>query len=330
MLTSEWARNPEPGRLEDSLSNRIPRVSIGLPVYNGGDFLAGAVDSLLSQTFEDFELIISDNASSDATESICRERAARDARVRYLRNPRNLGATRNFNRVVELARAPYFKWAAHDDQHEPEYLARCVEVLDRDRGVVLAHARSRDIDGRGRSIPTDTDDVDASSPLAALRFHRLADLHHSCVALFGVMRADALRATPLHGDYAGCDRVLLSEIGLMGRFHHAPETLFVHRQHERRSTQQHDDPRTRGQWFDPAQAGRLSPTFVRMLEGYRSAIRRARISVVDKWLCHAVLLAWMNRHRHQLHRDASLARELRGRGRAGSELLAVLFKEGQR
>ena len=99
-----------------------PRVSIGLPVYNGELFLENALDSILSQTYSDFELIISDNASDDKTEEICRSYAARDKRVRYSRNAHNLGAAPNYNRVYHLARGRYFKWASHDDVLAPEFL----------------------------------------------------------------------------------------------------------------------------------------------------------------------------------------------------------------
>ena len=110
---------------EVEVTTRTPRVTIGLPVYNGEDFLESALDTLLAQTYTDFELVIADNASTDRTGEICR-RAARDARVRYHRNDENVGAMRNFNRVFELARGEYFMWAAHDDAHEPDYLRRCV------------------------------------------------------------------------------------------------------------------------------------------------------------------------------------------------------------
>src|SRR3954470_1068595 len=97
------------------MSERRPRVSIGLPVYNGQRFLAPAVSSLLAQTFADFELVICDNASTDDTEAICRRFAERDPRVRYHRNEQNVGAAPNFNRALALSTGQYFKWAAHDD-----------------------------------------------------------------------------------------------------------------------------------------------------------------------------------------------------------------------
>src|ERR1051326_2036095 len=112
------------------MSNQKPRVSIGLPVYNGQQFLEEAINSLLAQTYSDFELIISDNASTDATEQICRAHAAADPRIRYYRNDKNRGPVWNLNRVFELARGELFKWAAHDDVCAPTLVERCVEVLE--------------------------------------------------------------------------------------------------------------------------------------------------------------------------------------------------------
>ena len=119
------------------MTQPTPRVSIGLPVYNGERFLARAIDSLLAQDFVDFELVISDNASTDGTGEISRDYAARDPRIRYHRNERNIGAVGNFNRTLDLASGEYFKWAAHDDWCAPQFLGRCVEVLDDDPSTVL-------------------------------------------------------------------------------------------------------------------------------------------------------------------------------------------------
>src|SRR6185295_20414870 len=104
------------------MQNRPPRVSIGLPVFNGEQLLRQAVDSLLAQTFSDFELVISDNGSTDGTEAICREYAARDSRIRYLREPENRGGSWNFSRLPPLARGEYFRWSCHDDICEPTHL----------------------------------------------------------------------------------------------------------------------------------------------------------------------------------------------------------------
>lgn len=113
------------------------RVSIGMPVYNGGATIEEAVSSLLAQTFTDFELLISDNASTDETESICRAFAEKDNRVRYVRQPENRGGVANFAFVLSTTTAPYFMWAAADDIWAPEYLATVVRLLDDDRNAII-------------------------------------------------------------------------------------------------------------------------------------------------------------------------------------------------
>ena len=111
------------------MSESVPRVTIGLPVYNGENYLAAAIESLLSQTFTDFELVICDNGSTDRTEQVCRAYAARDARIRYYREVENRGLAWNFSRTFELARGEYFKWHAHDDLCGPTLLRGALEAL---------------------------------------------------------------------------------------------------------------------------------------------------------------------------------------------------------
>lgn len=106
-----------------------PLVSIGMPVYNGERYIRQALDSLLAQDYANFELIISDNVSTDGTQGICLEYAARDERIRYYRNETNLGALRNFNRVFELSSGKYFMWAAHDDVWNPAYVQEVLALL---------------------------------------------------------------------------------------------------------------------------------------------------------------------------------------------------------
>jgi len=213
-------------------SNRKrPRVSVGLPVYNGERFLAATLDSLVTQTFEDLELIICDNASTDRTREIARDYAARDTRVRYVRHERNIGATSNFRRAFELSSAPYFRWAAADDLFAPESIARCVEVLDREPGVVLTYPKTRFIDDQGRVIRDCDDGLHLQSPHPNERFRQLMARVGYVNALFGLMRADIVRETRLAGDYLGSDVVLLGELVLHGTFWEIPEFLFFRRMH---------------------------------------------------------------------------------------------------
>src|SRR5262245_34163763 len=112
------------------MANTVAKVSIGLPVYNGDNFIRQTIESYLSQTFEDFELIISDNASTDRTEEICRTFAVQDRRVRYTRNKENIGLARNYNQVFTMSCGEYFKWADHDDMCRPTFLMKCVQALE--------------------------------------------------------------------------------------------------------------------------------------------------------------------------------------------------------
>ncbi len=289
------------------MTTPTPRVSIGLPVYNGEAFLAEALDSLLAQTYRDFEIVISDNASTDATESICRERAARDARVRYVRSETNVGAMRNFNRVFELSRGEYFKWAAHDDVHDPEYLERCVAVLDAERDVVLVHTAYREVDEAGRTIQTRRDGRLTADDSVGRRFRALSDRRHSCQIIFGLMRASTLRRTRLLANYADCDRVLLAEIGLAGKMREIPDVLFAHREHRDRSVRQYRSRQTRNVWFDPARAGRPAMPYTRQFGEYMKAIGRAPISAGDRAACRLVMCTWLFRNADGLWEDVSYA-----------------------
>jgi len=212
---------------------RTPRVSVGLTVYNGEPFLAETLDSLLAQTFEDFELIVCDNASTDRTGEIVGDYAARDARIRYVRHPRNVGASGNERRAFALSRAPYFRWSAADDVYAPQSIARCVEVLDREPGVVLTYPRARFIDDRGRVTHDCEDGLHLPDPRPVERFRQLVERIRYCNAQYGLMRAEAVRRTRLVGDFLDSDIVFLAELVLYGAYHEIPEVLFFRRLHDR-------------------------------------------------------------------------------------------------
>jgi len=213
------------------MSRKRPRVSIGMPVYNGEKYLAEALDSILAQTYRDFELVISDNASTDNTEQICHRYARADTRIRYYRNERNLGASKNHNSVFELSIGEYFKWAAYDDVLAPEFLEKCVGVLDKDPSIVLCYSKTARIDKHGTIVGTYEHKMRISSLKPHERFRDIINKHNPCLPIFGVMRADSLRMTPLFGNYVGTDRNILAEITLIGRVYEIPECLFFRRDH---------------------------------------------------------------------------------------------------
>jgi glycosyltransferase involved in cell wall biosynthesis len=215
----------------------VPRVSIGLPVFNGERYLAKTIDSILGQSFTDFELIISDNASTDRTGEICQEYAKRDARVRYLRNERNLGAGPNYDGCFYKARGIYFKWAAHDDSLAPHYLAKAVAALDAAPDAVLCTVGIQEIgpnDEVMRTYANSFPGITSSDP--AERFAAVIHARHQCEDFFGLYRRAALVGSGLHDNYSGSDRVLLAEMALRGPWVSVPEPLFLHREHEARYT----------------------------------------------------------------------------------------------
>lgn len=223
-----------------------PRLSIGLPVYNGEMFLPQAVECLLAQSFGDFEIVIGDNASTDSTQEICHDYGRRDPRIRYVRHEHNLGAVANFNRVFELSKAPLFKWAAHDDLHREAYLETCIRLLDQHPDVVLAHSGTAFVDERGKPFPfdpkagayvdprtdarrkADSPEV-GDSPSPVERFWQVLAGARWGTHCFGVIRREALFKTRLLPNFSGSDRVLLGELALLGRFKSSHELLFLRR-----------------------------------------------------------------------------------------------------
>jgi len=277
-------------------SERAPRVSVGLPVYNGEPYLQLAIDAVLSQTFEDLELIVYDNASDDNTEQICRAAARGDRRVRYQRHDRNLGASRNFNLTFRAARGEYFRWMSADDEIDPACLDLCVEQLDNDPSAVLCHTQVRVIDRHGADRGDFEYPLDhADHPQPSRRFRDALDRDRWCFEVFGLIRSDALRRTRLLDRYVGSDRVLRAELALLGRYRLVAEPLFRNRDHPDRSVRALPAHHLRGAWFDPALEGRRLFPHWRILSEYARAIARAPVGWSEKGRCDAALLRWLRR-----------------------------------
>lgn len=283
--------------------SRGPRLSIGLPVYNGEKYVAESIEALLGQTYEDFELIISDNASTDGTAEICRRYEKLDSRVRYLRQDRNIGAAPNQGFLLMEARGELFKWAAADDLYARDLVKRCVEVLDECSDVILAHCWTAAIDAAGSVTQSLEYPLKTNSPSAPERFHTmLFGTGKNDYGLlraddnYGVMRAAVLRRVTPQGSYYHADRVFTTEIALHGRFYQVPEFLYFRRDHSDRP--QHATPTVRG-WcgnLDPRRKNRIIHPTVRLLAefplGYVRAIQRAPLSAADRRACYRILAQW--------------------------------------
>ena len=281
-------------------SAQRPRVSIGLPVYDGVNYLAETLDSILAQTFGDFELIISDNASTDGTQEICRQYAARDPRIRYVRNATNLGAAKNYNRVFELSRSEYFKWSGHDDPLAPQFLERCVEVLDRDPAIVLCFSRNRAINEHGAehdvgalTARTFAPKPQLGSPHAHIRFYHAVVADHPQGAIFGLIRRHVLAQTTLIGGYRSSDLPLLGELALRGRFHQISEALQDRRFHSQQGRYVYNTRQLREEWFDPSRSHKRTHPHLRLFKEHVNSIRRAAPDSRTRTLCYGYMAMWV-------------------------------------
>lgn len=268
-----------------------PLVSVGLPVYNGEKYLAVAIESVLAQTFHDFELVISDNASTDKTQEICESYAKRDSRVRYMRQPVNRGAGFNYNFVFHESCGQYFRWLAHDDFLAPACLSACVEVLNAEPSLVLAYTHHIDVDENGTSMRT-VSRTKGQDDEVSIRFWDLMEGRHTCEEVFGLFRSAVLRRTPLIADYTDSDRTLLGEIALYGKFGEVRQPLFFHRIHPGSSVKMNPVFRERVVWFNPALKGRLVLSAWKQFSQMLAAIFRAPIGVVPRLHCSWQAIRW--------------------------------------
>lgn len=277
-----------------------PKLSIGLPVYNGENYLDEALNSILNQTYSDFELIISDNASTDKTSNICHEFASKDKRIKYFRNNKNLGAASNFNRVFELSSCEYFKWAAHDDLHAPDFLEKCVNVLEKDPTIVLCHTRTVRIGEKGEILGNydyRTRGMRISSYNTHERFGDMISFRNPCWWIFGVIRSDMLKLTGLHRPFAGSDINLLAEISLLGRLYEIPEYLFLRRDHSQAYTKKYVDLknldyREKLAWWSTKTAYNDLGSLTIIIEYYNS-LRRLPLKWSVKILCYVALIKFL-------------------------------------
>ncbi len=273
------------------------RVTIALPVYNGENFIERALDAILGQTYHDFELLISDNGSTDRTPEICRRHAAKDSRVRYLRNDINRGAGWNYENARAQARGTdYFKWAAHDDIIAPTFLERCVAALDADPEAVVAFSGVAAIDANGDLIRLKKRQVEATSPRPSDRFRGVIRTDADPEAVFGLMRVSALEHTRGQGDYVASDRVLLAELAVQGTFFEVPEVLLFNRDHPSRSVRiTGGDFRKLTSWFAPGKAEQFMPNW-RLWREYAHAARHAPVSFFERVRCMLLLPAFLRGH----------------------------------
>lgn len=270
---------------------RSPRVVIGLPVYNGQNYLRHAIETILAQTYTDFQLLISDNASTDTTEEICREYAKQDSRIVYHRQQHNIGGGPNYNFVFQASDADYFKWQAHDDTLEPDYLRQCVELLDQDDSLAIAHSRSLVINETGQCIGTYDGEIRLNGATPSERFWKILWAGYF-TEVFGLMRSQMVKRTHLQRSFAGSDRNFVADMLLQGNVGYIEQYLFSRRDHAECYCKLKDTA-TKLEWFDPKVKRSMSKfTGLVKTKTYLDAIATFPMSPIERARCVQKLVEW--------------------------------------
>jgi glycosyltransferase involved in cell wall biosynthesis len=284
-----------------------------MPVYNGERWVAEAIGSILAQTFRDFVLVISDNASTDGTAAICERFARQDSRVRYHRNAENIGLFKNYDRVFSLCSSRYFKWAASGDVCKPEFLERCVTLLDRRPDVVLAYPRAALFDEAIESARPYEDGLDLQDERPSERLSKLLERIRLNNIINGVIRSDALRRTALNKAYVSSDINLVAELSLEGKFAEIPERLFLRRMSKATSTAMKTKSENQ-QYFAQGSSDVYDLYQWKTEMGFFAAAWRARLPFREKLKVYQVLGRRLRHARGKL--VAELGASLRSRMRS--------------
>ncbi|MCI0400698.1 MAG: glycosyltransferase family 2 protein [Gammaproteobacteria bacterium] len=286
-----------------STNDNSPHVSIGMPVYNGERWIRSAIGSILTQDYRDLELIISDNASTDATEDICREIITADPRVRYYRNVKNLGVDANYNRVVQLARGCYFKWTSSNDLCAPQFISKCVGVLERRPDVVLCYPRTQLIIDDSGTLERYVDALNLEEASPCTRFRRYVNEVRLNNVLNGVIRTETLRQTGLLRFHRASDYALVAGLAVRGKFVEVPEFLFFRRMTPESATKLKSESEL-NDYYRPERGAPLLLQQWKLAGSYLDAVRRAPVGLSHK-LC---LYRYLARRMWWIH--PALAREL--------------------
>ena len=258
-----------------------PRVAVGMPVYNGEEFIHAAIDSILQQTFEDLELVISDNASTDRSEEICRDYAAKDKRVRYIRNDRNIGASDNYNAAYLNSNSEYFKWASCSDICEEHFLEKCIEILNQDQSVVLSYPKTvlfENSIGDGRLIDDHMHILDDSPCIRYQQFMEGVQLNN---AMNGVLRSSALKHSALIKPFFSSDTALMAELVLYGKFHEVEGSYYYRRMDEKTATHLKSAEEIL-KHYDPDMKNLMLFQEWKLQYEYFTAIKRAPLPLTEK------------------------------------------------
>ena len=288
-------------------------ITTGMAVFNGERYLENAIRANLDQTMPDFELVISDNASTDGTQAICREYAGKDSRIRYYRNARNIGAARNFNKVFELSRGEFFRWSNADDLVEPQLLERTSAVMRSRPDVVIAYGKTQLIDSDDAPIEIYDDNLDIQQESTVDRYRDFFRRVGLTNIIYGLMRSSAVKRTRLmgNGKLPAGDINFMAAMILQGKFVELPGVLFHRRVHEQAFSANPDPEAEASFWRGSGNMAKL-PHWRSELANV-GAVVRAPISLHEK-----LSLLGYSARRMSWHRDKLIADTVdvfRGAGR---------------
>lgn len=280
--------------------NCTPLITIGLPVYNSERYIACSLDSLLCQSFRDFQLIISDNASTDQTSVICQAYAKRDNRIIYHRNPENIGLSPNFNQVFKLSKSPYFKWATADDYWAPSLLEKAMEIMESDSQIALCYPKTTLVNAKGENPQFYEDNLHLISESPRERFIQL--WRNICLSHqhLGVSRASMVKCTHMLGEYVGSDINFLAELSLYGKFYEIPDRLFFRRFHEDSSSWARHDIAHQARRYHSAHSARIVLHRWRQFAAFFQAVHSAPLSTKDRWALYRFIARRLYWNRYKL------------------------------
>lgn len=281
----------------------MPKVSIAVPTYNCEKYITQSLESLLGQTFGDFELVISDNASTDGTEAICRRFEAQDRRVRYVRRTQNIGGPGNFRYVFSLCSGKYHKWSTADDYWHPDFLNEAVAVLDGRPDVVLCYPMTRKIDLEGQTLSDYDDRLNLMDDSPRIRFRQLYERIGLCNAHLGLIRREAMLKTRLIAGHKASDVDFLGEMALLGKFWLLPDIRFFRRFHPESSSWARGSTEHQRKYYSPQ--SKVDPgmhAWRRLLFQY-GMVWRSPITLADKLALSTDVVRWARYERHALSQE---------------------------
>ncbi|MGA7097551.1 MAG: glycosyltransferase family A protein [Acidimicrobiia bacterium] len=292
-------------------SHAFPHVTVGMPVFNGEPFLAATLDSVLSLDYPAFDVVVSDNASTDSTLSLLRDRAGADPRLRIVTTEINMGAGWNFNRVLELAEGKYFHWAGADDLMDRAFLSRCVNALEENPGAVLSYPRTMLIDADGEETGEFPNRLELADKSPSGRLRRYIRNIRLANPIFGVIRTEELKEAGGLGTFPSADLLTLGRLAIKGKFIEVDQVMFYRRMHEGQSWQGAGGHEGFAAWFDPLHPKRVVFPSWRLLGEFLRTSVLADIGAAEKLRCVLVVLVeWPRRRWRQMIGELTRTRRI--------------------